>query len=113
MYRYREIMTTNDMILFSPNPLFSIYVSHVLPELGEVNMRQTTFLQYLSKNIESELFIESPFEQLEYILEAKHHENYDIRMKIIKLKSRLIFKGILEEFILYFAIVILFLLDNI
>ena len=99
MYRYREILTTNDMILFSPNPLFSSYVSHVLPELGEVNMRQTTFLQYLSKNIESELFIESPFEQLEYIFEAKHHANYDIRMKNIELKSSLIFKGILDEFI--------------
>lgn len=103
MYRYREILTANDMILFSPNPLFSSYVSHVLPELGEVNMRQTTFLQYLSKNIESELFIESPFEQLEYIFEADNHADYDIRMKNIELKSSLIFKGILDEFIFALA----------
>jgi len=100
MYRYREILTANDIILFSPNPLFSSYVSHVLPELGEVNMRQTTFLQYLSQNIESELAIESPFEQMEYILTAENDPDYEIRMKNIELKSSLLFKSILDEYIL-------------
>jgi DNA helicase-2/ATP-dependent DNA helicase PcrA len=100
MYRYREVLTANNMILFSPNPLFSSYVSHVLPELGEVNLQQTTFLQYLSKNIENELAIESPFEQMEYILTTINHKDDDTRMKNIALKSSVVFKAILDEFIL-------------
>ncbi len=100
MYRYREVLTANNMILFSPNPLFSSYVSHVLPELGEVNMQQTTFLQYLSKHIENELAIESPFEQMEYILTTENSKSYDTRNMSIELKSSLTFKSILDEFIL-------------
>src|SRR5699024_5220162 len=99
MYRYREVLSANNMILFSPNPLFNSYVSHVLPELGEVNMQQTTFLQYLSKNIESELAIESPFEQMEYILSAENNGDYETRIKSIELKSSLAFKAILDEFV--------------
>lgn len=100
MYRYREVLSANNMILFSPNPLFSSYVSHVLPELGEVNMQQTTFLQYLSRNIEKELAIESPFEQMEYILTAGNKEDYDIRIKSIEMKSSVAFQSILDDFIL-------------
>lgn len=99
MYRYREVLTANNMILFSPNPLFSSYVSHVLPELGEVNMQQVTFLQYLSKHIESDLAIESPFEQMEYVLTSTNDKDYKTRMKSIELKSSINFKTILDEFI--------------
>ena len=100
MYRYRETLTANNMVLFSPNPLFSSYVSHVLPELGEVNMQQTTFLQYLSKNVENELAIESPFEQIEYILTADKDADYEGRIISIELKSSLAFKSILDAYIL-------------
>src|SRR5690625_7873575 len=34
MYRYSEILTTNDMILFSPTTFFTRYVSHLLPDIG-------------------------------------------------------------------------------
>lgn len=35
LYRYRETLTADQMILFSPNPLFNSYVSRVLPDLGK------------------------------------------------------------------------------
>jgi len=100
MYRYREMLTANNMLLFSPNALFSSYISNVLPELGEVNMKQATFLQHLSKNIENELAMESPFEQMEYILTPQDRNDYGARIKSIELKSSLAFKSILDEFVL-------------
>ncbi len=48
LYRYRETLKSENIMLFSPNPLFNSYVSTVLPELGEENMQQATFMEYLN-----------------------------------------------------------------
>ena len=39
------------ILIFSPNQIFTEYISNVLPELGEDNTLQTTFNDYLSSNI--------------------------------------------------------------
>ena len=36
------------MLIFSPNEVFSEYISGVLPELGEENVLQTTFSDFAS-----------------------------------------------------------------
>lgn len=99
MYRYRDILNEDNIILFSPNPLFNSYVSNVLPELGEANMRQTTFLEYLIKKVEEKLTIETPYEQMEYMLTAKKDSHYHAKMKSIEYKSSLAFKKIIDQFI--------------
>lgn len=35
LYRYRETLKSENIMLFSPNPLFNSYVATVLPELGK------------------------------------------------------------------------------
>ncbi|MFC0211626.1 RNA polymerase recycling motor HelD [Paenibacillus chartarius] len=52
LYRYRDLLSSSNMVLFSPNRLFSDYVSNVLPELGEANMRQTTFQEHLERELD-------------------------------------------------------------
>lgn len=47
LYKYRDSLNADQIILFSPNNIFSQYVSNVLPELGEENMQQVTFQEYL------------------------------------------------------------------
>src|SRR5699024_6139217 len=51
LYRYREQLTADQMILFSPNPLFNSYVSRVLPDLGEENIQQMTFYHYVEDQL--------------------------------------------------------------
>lgn len=46
LYRYRGHLTSQQIILFSPNQLFNDYIDQVLPELGEHNMVQMTYYQY-------------------------------------------------------------------
>ena len=46
LYRFRGTLSADQIVLFSPNPMFNSYVSTVLPELGEENMQQTTFQDY-------------------------------------------------------------------
>lgn len=99
MYRYREVLSGKNMVLFSPNPLFASYVAKVLPDLGEENMKQTTFLGHLQAKTRSDLTIESPFDQMEYILTEKNDHNYAFKMESIKFKSSLDFKYIVDDFV--------------
>lgn len=99
LYRFRESLNTSNMLLFSPNPLFNSYVSTVLPELGEENITQTTFLQYLEQQIGNGLTIESPFEQIEIVLNSQKVPEYQIRVEGIKFKATLLFKDRLDHYI--------------
>lgn len=51
LYRYRGHLTASQVIMFSPNQLFNDYIDQVLPELGEHNMVQMTYFQYLSRRV--------------------------------------------------------------
>jgi len=43
-----ENLNSNNVLIFSPNQIFSEYISNVLPELGEENTMQTTFHDFLT-----------------------------------------------------------------
>lgn len=47
LYRL-ERLSSNNILIFSPNNIFTEYISDVLPSLGENNTLQTTFNDYLS-----------------------------------------------------------------
>ncbi|MFZ3580387.1 RNA polymerase recycling motor HelD [Virgibacillus sp. DJP39] len=99
MYRNRETLSGDNMVLFSPNPLFSSYVANVLPELGEENMKQKTFQEYLESKVNSHITIESPFKQIEYTLTGESDPHYHVKMKGIHFKSSIGFKEIIDHFI--------------
>lgn len=99
LYRYRGKITSQNIMLFSPNPLFNSYVSTVLPELGEENMQQSTFLEFLSSRVGRKLELEDSFMQLESLLSSDQISSYELRMKSIKIKSSLDYKIILDDYI--------------
>ncbi|NQX70913.1 UvrD-helicase domain-containing protein [Paenibacillus alba] len=68
LYKHRDQLSSDQMVLFSPNPLFNHYVSTVLPELGEENMQQTTYQAYLEHRLGDRFEVEDSFTQLEYVL---------------------------------------------
>jgi DNA helicase II / ATP-dependent DNA helicase PcrA len=98
LYKYRNIITSENIMLFSPNPLFNSYVATVLPELGEENMQQATFQEYLLTRFGSEYELEDPFEQMEFMLEAEKNEDYFDRIKSIRFKASLAFKDLLDQY---------------
>lgn len=87
LYKHREVLQADQMILFSPNPMFNSYVSTVLPELGEENMQQTTFQEYLEHRLGREFQLEDPFVQIEYVLSAAEDDVYQARVGGIRFKS--------------------------
>lgn len=52
-------LNSNNILIFSPNNIFSEYISNVLPELGEANALETTFNDFAKNYIEEYKTIES------------------------------------------------------
>lgn len=50
LYKIQEL-NSNNVLIFSPNQIFTEYISNVLPELGESNTLQTTFKSFLESNL--------------------------------------------------------------
>lgn len=98
LYRHRGTLKSENILLFSPNPLFNSYVATVLPELGEENMQQATFQEYLLNRIGRDFEVEDPFMQLEYLLTAKEDEQYQRRVNGIRFKASLDFKQMMDRY---------------
>ncbi len=64
LYRYRGNLTASQVIMFSPNQLFADYIGNVLPELGEQNMVQFTYYQYVTRRMPG-MKVQNLFEQFE------------------------------------------------
>ncbi|MBM7691012.1 DNA helicase-2/ATP-dependent DNA helicase PcrA [Peribacillus deserti] len=95
LYTHRETLNSQNMMLFSPNPLFNSYISTVLPELGEENMKQTTYKQFMESLISTAFELEDPFMQMEAFLGG---ENQD-RISVIPYKSSLEFKNLIQIYL--------------
>ncbi len=83
----------NNILIFSPNDIFTEYISDVLPELGEENVLNTTFNElvgsYLKqkKNVETfSDFLERSYNNDEYSIPFSK-ENLDVFIKDIYKKS--------------------------
>lgn len=87
LYKHRERLSADQIVLFSPNPMFNSYVSTVLPELGEENMQQTTFQEYLETWLSPEFRLEDPFDQIEYVLTGEQDGGYGSRLQAIEYKA--------------------------
>ncbi|WP_125608027.1 RNA polymerase recycling motor HelD [Lapidilactobacillus bayanensis] len=64
LYHSRTQLDSDQIIMFSPNHLFSAYISQVLPSLGEKNMRQVTLHEFFSQRLEG-LRVEDRFSRFE------------------------------------------------
>lgn len=87
LYKYRGQLTADQIVLFSPNALFNSYVSAVLPELGEDNMQQTTFQEYVQHRLGDRFRLEQPFEQMEYTLRHAGDPDYAAALAGIRYKA--------------------------
>ncbi|BDS16380.1 DNA helicase [Clostridium perfringens] len=85
LYNYRKELEDKVLIL-GPNGIFMEYISQVLPSLGEVGVKQETFVSFALKEMDSELYIMSFDKYLEKILsedkefieDAKYKNSYEI-----------------------------------
>jgi DNA helicase-2/ATP-dependent DNA helicase PcrA len=88
LYKHRETMNANQIMIFSPNPMFNDYISNVLPELGEQNVLQSTFQEYVEHSLPEDIQAEDFYDQMEEMLSfaADDPLNY-VRIQNIELKA--------------------------
>jgi DNA helicase II / ATP-dependent DNA helicase PcrA len=96
LYKYRESMKSENILVFSPNHVFEDYISNVLPELGEENIQRSTFVSFFENILEKKYRIETMNQQMEYILSC---DTDKIRLRCVKFKASLQFLAILKKYI--------------
>jgi DNA helicase-2/ATP-dependent DNA helicase PcrA len=99
LYRYRESLRAENILLFSPNYLFKRYVATVLPELGEENMQQKTFPEFLEHQLSKMFSLEDPFTQMEYVLASEDSRSYQERIAGIRYKATIHFMEVIERYL--------------
>lgn len=77
LYQHRGHLLAEHIVMVSPHALFADYVKHVLPELGEENVWQTTFDLYARRWITSAVKVETTTQWWErmYTCEAGARES--------------------------------------
>lgn len=104
LYKHRDKVSPENIIIFSPNQIFNDYISNVLPQLGEDNMLQTTFKEYMHKALGVGLKKEDYYDMMEYILGSKDKPGYQKRIQNIKFKSSAEFADMLKKYAAYVAV---------
>lgn len=101
LYKHKDKITSQNIIIFSPNNIFNDYISNVLPQLGEENMYQTTFKDYMHEKLGNRFKKETPSEMMEYILDSNESLAYKDRIKNINFKTSIEFANALKEYVNY------------
>ncbi|GAA0764906.1 RNA polymerase recycling motor HelD [Clostridium subterminale] len=99
LYKHRDVITSKNIVIFSPNNIFNDYISNVLPQLGEDNMLQTTFKEYMHKVLEDVEGKEDYCKMMENIFGDNSEQSYDSRIKSLKFKSSVEFVNLLKVYI--------------
>lgn len=91
-----ENLSSKNVLIFSPNNIFSEYISNVLPELGEDNPSETTYANFLESCIKEYKTIETFTEFI-----ARYYKEQENNYDLVKYKqSDEIIKDI-EDYVLY------------
>lgn len=91
-------LRSNNILILSPNNIFSKYISSVLPELGEENTLQTTFEDIALQLLDGRLKTEPRNRQLEFVISSQDN----LRMRDIAFKGSGDFVRILDRLISHY-----------
>ena len=102
LYRERNRITARNILIFSPNQIFSDYISNVLPELGEDNVLQTTFMDFVyNSKLTIPLDIEDGASQLESLLTNPDGQDFYIRTAGVQYKSSPEFMKVIQNYLAF------------
>ena len=81
LYRL-EYLTTGNVLIFSPNNVFTEYISDVLPELGEDNTVQSTISEFAKSYTQEYNYVESYSSFVERFYKGVRQDNDLIKFKL-------------------------------
>ena len=97
LYANKDTLSSKDILIVSPNKVFSDYISNVLPELGEETVPETSMEELLSGVLGRKYKYQTFFEQVAELLD-KPAVGFIER---IRYKSTSEFASLLDDFVLH------------
>ncbi len=95
LYRFRENLSSEEILIISPNKVFADYISNVLPELGEERIPETGMEELANQVLDNKYKFQTFAEQVAQLLE-KPDEGFINR---IQFKASHAFMSKLEEYV--------------
>ncbi len=95
LYRFRENLASDEILIISPNKVFADYISNVLPELGEERIPEMGMEELAHQILEGKYKFQSFADQIALLLEKPDETMADR----IKFKSSFAFLSKLDEYI--------------
>ncbi|MEX2673526.1 MAG: 3'-5' exonuclease [Phycisphaeraceae bacterium] len=68
LYKYKETIRSNEILILSPNNVFAHYISQVLPELGEEMVQETTMELLAAKLLTHQVKFQTFYDQVSQLL---------------------------------------------
>lgn len=99
IYRYKENMKGDEILVLAPNKLFMNYISDILPSLGADEVNQSTFEELILSKLKLKEKIYNKDEKIMKIIEEKDDQKKKLIVNSSKVKGTLLFKTMLDRYI--------------
>lgn len=96
LYRYRDSLKANRILILAPNAMFLSYIQGVLPSLEIGNIQQETFISFTKSILPTLGNVIEPYETLAAIVNRE--ESLETVSLISSFKGSIIFKNILDKY---------------
>lgn len=98
LYHEREWLKSSNVLILSPNSVFSDYISHVLPELGEEHIQEMSFDVFAYHELRDIVFdCEDRYDYIERKIAGASSENFEI----FEWKNSEAFIGAVEAYLVF------------
>jgi len=102
---YKELESAikhKDILIISPNRIFSNYISNVLPDLGEKNVEQIIFDEFAASALEQKFHIHKRNEMIESLLRSRSSWQTLLKKSALQFKGSATFTHMLDKLVHYF-----------
>ena len=99
LYRYKDKLKGEDILVLAPNKLFLDYISEVLPNLGVDMVKQQTFDEIAIKFLKIKCKVISKDKKLANIIEEKNKEDIKYVTNASKLKGSSLFRQVVNRYV--------------
>ncbi|NTW06205.1 MAG: ATP-binding domain-containing protein, partial [Peptococcaceae bacterium] len=96
-------LNSSNIIIISPNDVFSEYISNILPELGEDSVIQVTFYELAQRILKESFALEQRESQLEFLIDFRNTDFGIRRKENVDFKGSISFVRILDRLIDHFG----------
>ncbi|MFD3156202.1 RNA polymerase recycling motor HelD [Haloimpatiens sp. FM7330] len=101
IYRYKDKMSGEDILVVAPNKIFLDYISEILPDLGVDKVKQSTFEEIACEILGIKNSINDKDYKLSLVLENKDSNEIKYIVNSSKVKGSLGYKIIMDLYIRY------------